>query len=397
MRRGRPDCELNPPAAEYIQGLSRPGEAKLLATIAHYRLLPESYIYGLADVRMISDFYASYLLGKPYPHGVWFYFPSPWLIKSTVPFLVLLGISVWAICAAGCPRREVWFLTLPPALYLAVAMSAHMNIGMRHVLPMYAFLTVLEAGAAIALARASRDWLYVVVVLLAFQIITSVKAYPEYIPYANELWGGSSQTYKLLSDSNADWGQQLKATSRYLRERGRQGLLVLVLCRRRRAVPVLRNSVQAAADARCPVGRREVRHAGGDRRPGADQRQQPLRVRVRAGRVESVCAVPAVEANGGDPERGLRLRRALRNSHGGGDRAHARRPMNYWPRNASTKRWRKRSRRWRWLRRSVRANVMLGDVLTAMGQKDEARQVLRESADAGADGRTGVPSGMGGE
>jgi tetratricopeptide (TPR) repeat protein len=85
---------------------------------------------------------------------------------------------------------------------------------------MYAFLTVLEAGAATTLARQSKAWLYVVIVLLAMQVATTVKAYPEYIPYANELWGGSSQTYKLLSDSNADWGQQLKATSRYLRERG---------------------------------------------------------------------------------------------------------------------------------------------------------------------------------
>ena len=212
--------ELNPPSAEYIQGLSRPGEAKLLRTIAHYKLLPESYIYGLADVRMISDFYASYLLGKPYPHGVWFYFPVAMVIKSTVPFLVLLLMSAWAIVRRKLPGREVWFLTLPPALYLAVAMSAHMNIGMRHVLPMYAFLTVLEAGAATTLARNSRKWLYVVVVLLAMQVITTVRAFPDFIPYANELWGGSSQTYKLLSDSNADWGQQLIATSRYLRERG---------------------------------------------------------------------------------------------------------------------------------------------------------------------------------
>ena len=101
--------DLNPPSAEYIQGLSRPGEAKLLQTIAHYKLLPESYIYGLADVRMIADFYASYLLGQPYPHGVWFYFPIAMLIKSTVPFLVLLAISVWAIVRRkiACPRSVV--------------------------------------------------------------------------------------------------------------------------------------------------------------------------------------------------------------------------------------------------------------------------------------------------
>src|SRR5271165_161806 len=182
--------ELNPPAAAYLQQLSRPSEAKLLTAIARCRLLPESYLYGLADVRMIADFYASYLLGKPYPHGVWFYFPVAMMIKSTVSFLVLLGMSVWAIVRRKLPAREVWFMTLPPVLYLAVAMSVHMNIGMRHVLPMYAFLTVLEAGAAMALARESRRWTYVLVIVLAFQVVTSVKAYPEYIPYANELWGG---------------------------------------------------------------------------------------------------------------------------------------------------------------------------------------------------------------
>ena len=56
--------ELNPTSAEYLQQLSRPNEAKLLTAIARYHLLPESYIYGLADVRMIADFYSSYVLGQ---------------------------------------------------------------------------------------------------------------------------------------------------------------------------------------------------------------------------------------------------------------------------------------------------------------------------------------------
>lgn len=212
--------ELNPPAADYIKGLSRPNELKLLQTVSHYKLLPESYIYGLADVRMISDFYASYLLGTPYPHGVWFYFPVAMVIKSTVAFLALMLVALWAIVSGKLRGREVWFLTIPPVLYLIVAMSAHMNIGMRHVLPMYAFLTVLQAGAVMALARKSRAWLAVGLVLLAMQVITSVRAYPDYIPYANELWGGPKETWHLLSDSNADWAQQLKATSKYLQQRG---------------------------------------------------------------------------------------------------------------------------------------------------------------------------------
>ena len=45
-------------------------------------------------------------------------------------------------------------------------------------------------------------------------------AFPNYIPYANELWGGPSQTHKYLTDSNSDWGQQLKSVKQYLDQRG---------------------------------------------------------------------------------------------------------------------------------------------------------------------------------
>ena len=33
--------------------------------------------------------------------------------------------------------------------------------------------------------------------------------------YSNELWGGPSQTYKHLTDSNTDWAQQLLAVRQY--------------------------------------------------------------------------------------------------------------------------------------------------------------------------------------
>ena len=48
--------QLNPPLAEFVHNLSRPREVRLLETVARWRLLPESYIYGLADVRIMSDF-----------------------------------------------------------------------------------------------------------------------------------------------------------------------------------------------------------------------------------------------------------------------------------------------------------------------------------------------------
>jgi 4-amino-4-deoxy-L-arabinose transferase-like glycosyltransferase len=213
--------QLNPPFSEFVQGLSRPHDIRLLSTVARWRLLPESYIYGLADVRIMSDFYSSYLFGKVYPKGVWFYFPAAFAIKSTLTFLLLLLLAAWAI-ATGRLRawREILFLTLPPAVHLAVAMGSGMNIGVRHILPMYMFLAVLIAGAGWMYIQRDRRWVYAVVVLLLLQAVSTKRTYPAYLAYANELWGGPSQTYKYLSDSNVDWGQQLKATKRYLDERG---------------------------------------------------------------------------------------------------------------------------------------------------------------------------------
>lgn len=211
------NLQLNPPFSEYLQRLSRPRDIKILQTVAHFHLLPESYLYGLADVRIMADFYTSYLFGKIYPRGVWYYFPAAIAIKSSLPFLILLTLTIGLVAtrrfANGC---GVVFLVLPALFYLIVAMSAGMNIGVRHILPMYVFLSVLLGGGAATLIARDRRWSYVVVALLAYQAVSTIRLYPNYMAYANELWGGPSQAYRLLSYSNADWGQQLKDVKRYL-------------------------------------------------------------------------------------------------------------------------------------------------------------------------------------
>ena len=209
--------EMNPPLSVFLQGLSRPREAHLLQTVAHFHLLPESYIYGLANVRIMSDFYTSFLLGKIYPHGVWFYFPVAFTIKSSLSFLLLLLVTIWAIAARRFTAwREIYFLTIPPLFYLIIAMSSGMNIGVRHILPMYLFFSVLIGGAASKLIRGNHRWIFPVIALLIFQAISTSRSYPAYIAYANELWGGPPRVHELLSDSNSDWGQQLKDVKHYL-------------------------------------------------------------------------------------------------------------------------------------------------------------------------------------
>ena len=217
----RPEgSQLNPPLAEYARGL-KPHEAWVISTAARLRVLPESYLYGMADVRLTADFYTSYVLGETYAHGVWFYFPVVYIIKSTLAFLALSLLAAWAVATRCLSRwREVLFLTIPPAFYFLVAMNAATNIGVRHILPVYVFISALAGGAAWALVRRSRKWAYAIVALLLFHAVSSALAFPHYIAYSNELWGGPGNTHKYLSDSNADWGEQLKATKKYLDGRG---------------------------------------------------------------------------------------------------------------------------------------------------------------------------------
>ncbi len=212
--------QLNPPLAAYVEGL-KPYEARPISTAARFHLLPESYLYGLVDVKLTANYYTSYVLGKVYAHNVWFYFPVAFLIKSTVGVLGLFLLTLGVVATRRLNYwREILFMVVPVIFYLIVALTVGMNIGVRHILVVYVFLYVLIGGAMWALIAKNRKWIYAVGVLLLVHAASSVMAFPNYIPYSNELWGGPSQTHKYLTDSNSDWGQQLKSVKQYLDQRG---------------------------------------------------------------------------------------------------------------------------------------------------------------------------------
>jgi 4-amino-4-deoxy-L-arabinose transferase-like glycosyltransferase len=213
--------QLNPTVGAQFARVPSHAAGVVLAAVAKLHLLPESYLYGFAHVLVQSKAFTSFLLGTIYPHPVWFYFPVAMVIKSTLTFLILFAITVWAIATGRLrARREILYMALPAAIYMAFAMAGGMNIGVRHVLPIYVFLSVLIGGAAWKLVQRDRRWLYAVVALLVFQAVSVMHAFPAYISYANEAAGGPSAVHNLLSDSSSDWGQQLKAVKRYTDEHG---------------------------------------------------------------------------------------------------------------------------------------------------------------------------------
>ncbi len=191
-------AQINPPLESTLGNLS-PAEGKVVATMAHWKLLPESWLYGLADVRSVANTWPSYMFGKVYAHGVWFYFPVAFVIKATLTTLIFLPLIVYAIATRKLRGwREILFLSLPPALYFLVSMTSKLNIGVRHILLVFIFLAVLAGGAAWSLICKDRRWAWPIAALVALHIISSVRAFPtSYIPYANELWGGPASIHNI--------------------------------------------------------------------------------------------------------------------------------------------------------------------------------------------------------
>lgn len=191
--------------------------SSLFIALLRAHLLPEAYLFGLKHVvSIVRGFGPIFVLGKTYSTGKWFYFPVVLLVKSTLGFLFLLAAGMLAlILAPGKQRRALWMLTIPPLLFLIVCLPARLNIGIRHVLPVYPFFIVIASAGAWELWK-YRSGKYIVLSALVLHAASSLRSFPDYIPYSNEMFGGTTRTYRVLSDSNVDWGQSFKAIKNYV-------------------------------------------------------------------------------------------------------------------------------------------------------------------------------------
>jgi 4-amino-4-deoxy-L-arabinose transferase-like glycosyltransferase len=206
--------QLLPPLAAYSGLLSSPVEKAIIGFCAQHHLFPEAYLYGWVDILQIPGTRPTFVFGKIYSTGQWFFFPAMLIVKSTITLLVLLVLVPFA--GLGKYRRELLFLTIPPAFFLLIAIFSDLNLGVRHILPLYPFLVVLGAAAGWKLAARSRRAAIGVAALVLLAAVSSLHAYPNYLAYSNEAFGGPSNTYRVVTDANADWGQSLKWVKRYL-------------------------------------------------------------------------------------------------------------------------------------------------------------------------------------
>ncbi|MEO8596403.1 MAG: glycosyltransferase family 39 protein [Candidatus Solibacter sp.] len=179
-----------------------------------------AYLLGLNHVaEHNAGGHESYLLGIRSTTGWWYYFPVVFAVKSTLAALLALAI----VLAAGVRQAWRWEwpspmafgLALPPVMYFAFSMTSGLNIGMRHILPVYPFLYV---GLAAWLSQ-SKSWRAPVIVLagvVALQMAECARIAPDYLAFFNEAAGGPGRGPEYLVDSNIDWGQDVKKLGLWL-------------------------------------------------------------------------------------------------------------------------------------------------------------------------------------
>jgi 4-amino-4-deoxy-L-arabinose transferase-like glycosyltransferase len=211
------------PSAEEAQ-LWQPSLATRAAFVMNdMHFLPQPWLYGLLYTYQSALARPSYLMGQYSGTGWWYYFPLAMAFKTPLATLVAAGLALVVLVLflrrRGWRAAATWSaacLVVPAALFLAAAMRSNLNLGLRHIFPVYALLYL---GIGLAAAHAWRTWrrtARVAGVVLALGLIGgTLSAFPDFIAFFNVPSGGARGGLRLLGDSNLDWGQDLKLLAQW--------------------------------------------------------------------------------------------------------------------------------------------------------------------------------------
>jgi hypothetical protein len=216
------------PGAVVAPPASRAGPLKQsVAAVLRLPVFPApEYARGIRDLRgenRIGE-RKNYLLGEPILEGRYAFFPVALGVKTPIPFLLLTLVGTVALAVAARERRSALVPPLAALAILLTAMAANINIGVRHVLPMYPLLAVCAGIGILTLwHRRLRGRLRLAgpalaVGLTGWLVAEPLRAHPDYLPYFNQLAGGHPE--RILLDSDLDWGQDLGRLADTLRTRG---------------------------------------------------------------------------------------------------------------------------------------------------------------------------------
>lgn len=195
------------------------------------------YALGVAMVfKRVAGGNGAYFLGNVSSKASPKYFPLVFMLKETIPFLALIAFSIIftiiqisrtfskSIRAKAVGKSIMRFLQVGVTqytlfgfivLYSFLSITGNLNIGLRHLFPIMPLLYLLVVKKIFDFLHGkhvtTKNQLHIIAsVLILWIILIPFFAYPSYTSYFNETIGGSQNGYKYVTDSNVDWGQDLK-------------------------------------------------------------------------------------------------------------------------------------------------------------------------------------------
>lgn len=172
----------------------------------------------------------AYLLGETSASGWWYYYPVAFFFKTSAAFQVLVGAAATGLVAAWVNggrsvEKLLWWrgrsALLGVLVFAAFMMRSDLNAGFRYALPTLPLLAVLVAVGAVRVWRHSRRLVRAGLAgLILLQAFSVLSVYPHFLAYTSVWAGGRDSAYRVLADSNIDWGQGLLALERFMEDEG---------------------------------------------------------------------------------------------------------------------------------------------------------------------------------
>lgn len=205
-------------------------KADLLTWLREWRVLPEAWLHGLAFVLQFARARGAFMSGEYSVTGWVSFFPWAFVIKTTLPLLVLLTLTGFIAVRRATTAKVDWCrnwawktapLTVLFVVYVAASLASNLNIGHRHLLPIYPVLFIATGALAPAVRTAGRGAWAVVAALLVWHAAESWRVRPHFLAYFNQIVGGPENGWRHLVDSSLDWGQDLPGLHAWLKANAR--------------------------------------------------------------------------------------------------------------------------------------------------------------------------------
>lgn len=200
--------------------------------LREWRLLPEDYLHDLHRFVLSGSKRRAFLMGQYSINGWWQFFPIAWLVKNPLTFhlALLVGflVLVRSFSAKSANPFRAHLHGLAPLFVLAlvygiVALRGNLNIGARHLLPVYPFALLIAGLAVHSIWRSIRLRTALLAVLVSGAALEAALIHPQHLAYFNVFAGGPKYGWRILTDSSSDWGESLPQVRDWLAKRRASG------------------------------------------------------------------------------------------------------------------------------------------------------------------------------